>query len=194
MSQSLPVPRQNFNWFSLAGSGGCLSLGRVAGIPVLLHWSWFVVALLELTYRARVYHSLAWNVAEYLALFAVVLLHEFGHALACRSVGGGVQRIVLSPLGGVAAIIPPPRPGPVLWSVAAGPLVNVVLLPVTLGLFLAARAADWGTLFPDAYHFLAALAFLNGALLAFNLLPFYPLTAGKCSTPSCGTSSAAGAA
>ena len=47
----------------------------------------------------------------YLALFSIVLLHEFGHALACRQVGGKADQIVLWPLGGVAYVAPPPRPG-----------------------------------------------------------------------------------
>ena len=49
------------------------------------------------------------------------MLHEFGHALACRQVGGQADLIVLWPLGGVAYVNPPPRPGALLWSIAAGP-------------------------------------------------------------------------
>ena len=56
--------------------------------------------------------------------------HEFGHALACRQVGGSANQIILWPLGGVAYVNPPQRPGATLWSIAAGPLVNVALLPV----------------------------------------------------------------
>jgi hypothetical protein len=55
--------------------------------------------------------TFAWNIAEYVILFALVLLHEFGHALACRQVGGTANQIVLWPLGGVAYVEPPPRPG-----------------------------------------------------------------------------------
>jgi Zn-dependent protease len=58
------------------------------------------------------------------------LFHEFGHALACRQVGGQADLIVLWPLGGVAYVSPPPRPGALLWRIAAGPLVNVLLVPV----------------------------------------------------------------
>ncbi len=76
------------------------------------------------------YSSVTWNVLEYLALFLIVTIHEFGHALACRQVGGTANQIVLWPLGGVAYVDPPPRPGATLWSIAAGPLVNVALLPV----------------------------------------------------------------
>lgn len=74
---------------------------------------------------------MGWNIAEYLALFGIVLLHEFGHALACRQVGGKAERVVLWPLGGIALVQPPPRPGALLWSIAAGPLVNLVLVPLT---------------------------------------------------------------
>src|SRR6476619_3096625 len=109
---------------------GSIRLFRLAGVTVHLHWSWLIVAYILVRYRADLYSSLFWNVAEYLALFGIVLLHEFGHALACRSVGGTAEQIVLWPLGGVAYVNPPVRPGATLWSIAAGPLVNVALIPV----------------------------------------------------------------
>src|SRR4051812_35593420 len=117
-----------------------LRLFRVAGIDVYLHWYWFLFALYEINARKGHYSSVVWNVFEYLALFVIVLMHEFGHALACRQVGGIADKIVLWPLGGVAYVSPPPRPGANLWSIAAGPLVNVALLPVFFGLFFVGRA------------------------------------------------------
>jgi Zn-dependent protease len=75
----------------------------------------------------------SWSIAEYLGLFLIVLTHEFGHAMACRQVGGTANRIMLWPLGGVAYVDPPQRPGAMLWSIAAGPLVNVALIPVFYG-------------------------------------------------------------
>ena len=118
----------------MAAGQGSIRLFRVAGITVFLHWSWFVVAMFEINLRVGRYSSPVWNVLEYLALFCIVLMHEFGHSLACRQVGGRADRIVLWPLGGVAFVDPPQRPGAILWSLAAGPLVNVVLVPVLLGL------------------------------------------------------------
>ena len=100
---------------------GCIRLFHVAGISVLLHWSWLLVAIFEITQRADTYPSLAWNVAEYLVLFGIVLLHELGHAFACRMVGGTAEQIILWPLGGIAYVNPPLRPGAVLWSISAGP-------------------------------------------------------------------------
>src|SRR5271154_6812455 len=109
---------------------GAIRLFRIVGIDVYLHWSWFLVAAIELQYRKGDYSTPLWNVVEYLALFVIVTMHEFGHALACRQVRGSANQIVLWPLGGVAYVDPPPRPGAVLWSIAAGPLVNVALVPV----------------------------------------------------------------
>src|SRR6266536_5022936 len=113
---------------------GTVRLFRFAGIDLFLHWSWFVVAAYEIKGRGRSYSSITWNVVEYLALFLIVMVHEFGHALACRQVGGNANRIVLWPLGGVAYVDPPPRPVATLWTIAAGPLGNVALVPILTGL------------------------------------------------------------
>jgi Zn-dependent protease len=159
-------------------SQGAIRLFRLAGIDVFLHWSWFVVALFEVQ-RANEYRSPIWNVAEYLALFVIVTVHEFGHSLACRQVGGSADRIILWPLGGVAYVDPPQRPGATLWSIAAGPLVNVVLVPVFLGLILIGRSLGLAEASPDAAACLRAVAFINFGILVFNLLPVYPLDGGQ---------------
>ncbi len=158
---------------------GSIRLFRVAGIDLFLHWSWFLVAYYEINQRAGYYSSMTWNVLEYLALFGIVLLHEMGHSLACRQVGGQANQIVLWPLGGVAYVQPPQRPGATLWSIAAGPLVNVVLIPVFI--LLGRLMSTWGTpeTMPNAYGLLGAVQFINIALLIFNLLPIYPLDGGQ---------------
>jgi Zn-dependent protease len=158
---------------------GSIVLFRFAGIDVFLHWSWFVVAVFEINARGRRYPSIAWNIAEYLALFLIVTLHEFGHALACRQVGGTANKIVLWPLGGVAYVDPPPRPAATLWSIAAGPLVNVVLAGLSAALALWARHAGWRLMAPHAYKLLWAVCVMNLGLLVFNLLPIYPLDGGQ---------------
>jgi Zn-dependent protease len=160
-------------------TSGSFPLFRIAGIQVSLHWSWLLVAYLEIGSGVNKYHSMAWNVVEYLAIFGIVLMHEFGHALACRQVGGKADRILLWPLGGVAYVQPPPRPGALLWSIAAGPLVNVALVPVTLLAVVASQAAGLSASQPDFAHFLVSIAFINLGLLIFNLLPIYPLDGGQ---------------
>ena len=161
-----------------AAHPGSFRLFRFAGIDVFLHWSWFLIAYLQFQWRPLGADP-AWHIATYLSLFAIVLLHEFGHALACRSVGGTADTIVLWPLGGIAFVNPPPRPGPVLWSIAAGPLVNVLLVPVTIGLMAAVgmpREIDQAT---DLQKFALMVAGINVVLLVFNMLPIYPLDGGQ---------------
>lgn len=156
-----------------------LHLFRVAGIDVFLHWSWFVMAVYEVGISKGRYSSYVWSALEYFALFAIVLLHEFGHAFACRSVGGKADRIMLWPLGGVAYVDAPQRPGAQLWSLAAGPLVNVVLLPIFVGAFFAAAALGWKYSHPDLYQLTVGVLFIDCLLLVFNLLPIYPLDGGQ---------------
>src|ERR1700686_743550 len=127
---------------------GSIRLFRFSGIDVFLHWSWFVVAAYEIQTRKGSYSSVTWNVLEYLALFLIVLVHEFGHALACRQVGGSANQIVLWPLGGVAYVDPPPRPGATLWSIAAGPLVNVILVPILSALGMLSQSLGWADTMP----------------------------------------------
>src|SRR6266436_7944157 len=158
---------------------GSIRLFRFACIDLFLHLSWFLVAAYEISGRTRRYSSLTWNVAEYLALFSIVMLHEFGHALACRQVGGTANEIVLWPLGGVAYVHPPPRPGATLWSIAAGPLVNVVLVPVLSGLGLLSRWSGWAEAMPDVQALLRTIWLINLWLLVFNMLPIYPLDGGQ---------------
>lgn len=158
---------------------GSIHLFRLAGVDLYLHWSWFLVAAFEINGRSKSYSSLTWNVLEYLALFLIVGLHEYGHALACRQVGGRANQIVLWPLGGVAYVNPPPRPGATLWSIAAGPLVNVALIPILLMLGLLSRSLGWAAAMPNAHALLRAVAFINLFLLIFNMLPIYPLDGGQ---------------
>jgi Zn-dependent protease len=155
-----------------------IRLFEFRGITVFLHISWFFVAVYELGGRASSYSAIGWNLLEYIALFAIVLLHEFGHALACRSVGGRTRDILLWPFGGIAYVDPPPRPGATLWSIAAGPLVNVALIPVLLvATWLAARAGVAPN--DDLRAWLHALTLINVGLLLFNLMPVYPLDGGQ---------------
>ena len=162
------------------GRQGSIHLFRFSGVDVFLHWSWFLVAAYEIQLRKGLYSSVTWNVLEYLALFLIVLLHEFGHALACRQVGGRADRIVLWPLGGVAYVDPPPRPGATLWSIAAGPLVNVALLPILLVALAAGRSLGWPEAHPDLYRLVQTIFYpIDLGLLIFNILPIYPLDGGQ---------------
>jgi len=155
---------------------GSIRIFSFSGIDVFLHWSWFLVAVFEIQSRSRSYSSITWNVLEYLALFLIVTMHEFGHALACRQVGGRADTIVLWPLGGVAYVDPPARPGATLWSIAAGPLVNVALIPILSAAFHTSSSMGAA---PDLHRLLFNISQINTWLLIFNILPIYPLDGGQ---------------
>ncbi len=158
---------------------GSFRLFQIAGIEVFLHWTWFLIAAYGVQQWRSAFSSPIWAVYLYLSLFALVTMHEFGHALACRQVGGHADRIVLWPLGGIAFVRPPHRAGAMLWTIAAGPLVNLVFFPIlTLALF-GAEKAGLKIQEPDVYKFLVSIWQVNGGLLLFNLLPIYPLDGGQ---------------
>lgn len=154
---------------------GGFRLFRAFGVTVYLHWSWFIVAAIFVEEGKAIFGTLQWSAAAYGLLFAIVLLHEFGHALACRSVGGESDRIVLWPLGGAAFVNPPPRAGALLWSIAAGPLVNVVVLLISIPLLMVYYHVHSGF----GRFIVRGLFLQNLILLIFNLLPIYPLDGGQ---------------
>jgi Zn-dependent protease len=159
--------------------GGSFRLFQVAGITVYLHLTWFLVAWYQIDSGRYRFRRPLWAAIEYIGLFGIVLLHEFGHAFACRSTGGKADRIVLWPLGGLAFVDPPLRASAVLWSIVAGPLVNVVLYPFLQVALIATGRHGFFPISPDAHRVLLDLWTLNIFILLFNLLPFYPLDGGQ---------------
>lgn len=159
---------------------GTIQIFSLAGIRVCLHWSWLILLVIRWQMDMG-YQSQAWNVIEFLGLFGIVLLHEFGHAFATRSVGGTANLIVLWPLGGVAMVKAPARPGAFLWSIAAGPLVNVALMPVLLIVAVMVGLRPGLTLngLTDFELFVFYLNMINVLLLVFNMMPVYPLDGGQ---------------
>jgi Zn-dependent protease/CBS domain-containing protein len=163
---------------------GALRLGRVVGIPVGVHYTWFV-ALWVLTWSlARTYFPArlpglpagtywALGVAASVLLFGSVVAHEVGHALAARRYGIRTRGIVLFMFGGVAQIgREPPTPSAELVVAVAGPATSWVVA----ALCALARAATSGT----ALGALAGyLVWANTALAVFNLVPGFPLDGGR---------------
>ncbi len=166
-----------------------LTLGRVAAIPIRLHWSWLLifgllVAAVRPAYAAYTCVELApcgpdVGLAALLAALigGSVLLHELGHALVATRLLVPVQSITLFAFGGVAEVdAEAPGPGAELAIAVAGPAVSL-LIAGAAGLLWWLRG---GPLFGDALTLLAAhLALANTIMALFNLLPGYPMDGGR---------------
>lgn len=162
-----------------------LPLGRFLGAPVYLAPSWFVIALVVVVIfsptverSAGVGPPLSYLVA---ALYAVLLLvsvlvHEFAHAAAARSLGLPVHAIVANLWGGHTQYgDESPTPGRSALVAVAGPLANAALAVFGLAALYAGFAPRGGVAHPLA----VALVLSNGFVAAFNLAPGLPLDGGR---------------
>ena len=161
-----------------------LKLGRYAGIDVYMHLTFLLligwVALIHWRQGQSITAAIA-GVIFILAVFLCVVLHEFGHALTARRYGIKTRDIILLPIGGVARLEKmPTQPLQELWVALAGPAVNVVIAAI-LFVWLTASAAfePFQNLTIGTGPFLERLLFVNLFLVAFNLIPAFPMDGGR---------------
>ena len=158
-------------------------IARIAGIEVRIHITFLMLlAWIGIADYTRGGMGAAVNgVAFILLLFGCVVLHEFGHALAAKHYGIQTPDITLLPIGGVARLERiPESPRQELWIALAGPAVNVVIAAL-LALWLGAtgQLAALATFDPVEGSFAARLLAVNLFLVAFNLLPAFPMDGGR---------------
>ena len=165
---------------------GGIPFGRVFGISLRLHYSWFVIFVLITWALTTSYFplshpswslrtSIAAGVLTSLLFFGSVLLHELMHSLVAVSEGIAVQSITLFILGGVSQITEEPKTAKDEFRMAiAGPLTSLVLG----GIFW----AIWFGLH-NTNSFISAIAYylglINVLLGVFNLVPGFPLDGGR---------------
>jgi len=163
-------------------------LFRAGGIPVRLHWSFFVFVLIFSGWTARTGAGtvstsglLLWGlVLAALLFFVLVLPHELGHAWAAILKGGSCEKITLTPLGGLAHVEGAlAGPGTEAEVTIAGPGVNLLILAVSM-VFVSIYGlpARWS----PPFTLPAALGFVfwaNVVMVIFNLAPAFPLDGGR---------------
>jgi Zn-dependent protease/CBS domain-containing protein len=166
-----------------------IKIARIAGIDVYMHLTF----LLLLAWIGYMYYKpresvedAVWGIVFILTIFATVVLHELGHALAARRYGIETRDITLLPIGGVARLERMPRePWQELFVAVAGPLVNVV---IAAGLLVGILAA--GGFSPPPEHitpenslflgtFAERLFWVNVLLVVFNAIPAFPMDGGR---------------
>ncbi|MFN0012648.1 MAG: site-2 protease family protein [Phycisphaerales bacterium] len=174
-----------------------ITLFKIAGIRVRAHMLFVLYVVFEVVAAALQQGQLGpgYRALSIGALFTLVLLHEFGHCLVCRWVGGTADDILLWPLGGLAFCRPPHRWKASLATTLGGPAVNAVLVPV-LGALVLSTGTGWDGLIFNLFKYEATLVqlnltswwavgvwslyYVNLALLAFNMLvPMFPMDAGR---------------
>jgi Zn-dependent protease/CBS domain-containing protein len=160
-------------------------LGTFAGIGVYLHATfliliaWLVLLEWNQGHRGGAVFS---GVLFILALFACVVLHEFGHALTAKRFGIPTRDITLLPIGGISRMERiPDDPHQELWVAIAGPAVSIAIAAALFAFLLATgvqspfkRIATW-----TGASFVEQLMFANIVLAIFNLLPAFPMDGGR---------------
>lgn len=157
-------------------SSGSLSLGKLFGIPVYVHWSVLLVAVLFSGGMAEAYGALGAALGLG-AFFASIVAHELAHALVARRYGVTTQSIQLWALGGAARLDrEAPTPRAEGWIAAAGPITSFAVGAASVGAFLGLAALDAGG---PLVGVLGWLGVINLALAGFNMLPGAPLDGGR---------------
>jgi Zn-dependent protease len=159
-------------------------IGSYAGIGVYIHATFLLIILFVIFQHWSQGTSLAetaLGVLFTLAIFLCVVLHEFGHALTAKRYGIRTRDITLLPIGGVARLERmPDEPMQELLVALAGPAVNVVLACL---LFVGLAATD-SLVAPETMgvahgSFFERLLFVNLFLVAFNMIPAFPMDGGR---------------
>ncbi|HIK92680.1 MAG TPA: hypothetical protein EYG03_11955, partial [Planctomycetes bacterium] len=161
-----------------------IRIGTAAGIPVFLHWTFLLIPayiiLSGLATGSPVFGMIA-DLTFVTAIFACVVLHELGHALAARRFGVRTRDIILMPIGGVARLEKMPKhPREELIVAIAGPAVNVIIASVLLAITVPLIGVD-GLMTPTSLgtSLVGKVIAVNLAMIVFNMLPAFPLDGGR---------------
>ncbi len=167
-----------------------IKFGRIAGISIGLHYSWFIIALLIALSLVQHFHAVdpqwsrtvVWMAAAVTSVlfFVALLLHELAHSLVAKARGLRVRAITLFALGGVSQIESEARDAKSeFWIAIAGPITSLVIGLVLLG---TAWLGGWLVAGGPATPLTSVLVWLgniNILLAAFNMVPGYPLDGGR---------------
>jgi Zn-dependent protease/predicted transcriptional regulator len=170
--------------------GWSLRIGRLFGIDIYAHFTFLLFLLwIGVSYYLEHYDLVeaALGVLMVVLLFTIVVLHELGHALTAKRFGIRTRYITLLPIGGIAWLERiPEKPWQELAIAVAGPAVNVGLAVIFFGAFTLLFGPPEALLqVPEqvtvstAEQIVRMLFWVNVMLVAFNLLPAFPMDGGR---------------
>jgi len=163
---------------------GNISLGRVFGIPLRLHYTWFIIFALVTTSLVLypfeqpypIEQRIILGILASLLFFASIITHELAHSILAIRNNIPVKEITLFVFGGVSQITKEAtRPRVELSIAIVGPLTSLVLAGIFYGLHLVLA----GTQQILAASLMQWLALINVILAVFNLIPGFPLDGGR---------------
>ena len=159
-------------------------IGRVYGIELKMHLTFFLLigwVMFMYLHQGQSMASAIAGVLFLLAIFACVILHEFGHSLTARKYGIKTRDIILLPIGGVARLEKmPSNPLQELWVALAGPAVNIVIALILFTyLKLTSLAEPSQVLATSQGNFLERVMMVNLFIVGFNMLPAFPMDGGR---------------
>jgi Zn-dependent protease/predicted transcriptional regulator len=167
-----------------------IKIGRVLGIEIGLHYSWFIIAfLITLSLGANFTETnpdwpgeVVWiaAIATGLLFFGAIVLHELAHAVVAKARGLPVRSITLFALGGLAQIEKEAAdPKTEFWMGIAGPIMSVAIGVVSLLLALSLGWSPELSAMTPPMAILVWLGYINFMLAAFNMIPGFPLDGGR---------------
>ncbi len=168
--------------------GKRMQLFKLLGFEVRVDASWLVIAVLVTWSLASglfpyLYPGMTreayWTmgVLGALGLFASIVAHEFCHSLVARKVGIPMKGITLFIFGGVAEMgDEPPTARAEFMMAIVGPLSSMAIGGVFYLIYRGGQSAGWSTPVNGVIYY---IAYINGILAAFNLLPAFPLDGGR---------------
>lgn len=161
-----------------------LRIFRISGVGVYLHVTFIILLSIVVFAECSVSNSFLealLDIISFIALFACVLAHEFGHILMARHFDIETRDVTLLPIGGVARLKRiPENPPQELWIALAGPAVNVVIIAL-LSIWVFLVEGSFESLQFSITHGGSAVNLMNVNLImiGFNLLPAFPMDGGR---------------
>ncbi len=168
--------------------GKRIKLFNLLGFEVNIDLSWIIIAVL-ITWSLAQFLFPSWypgldretywlmGVIGALGLFVSIVAHEFCHSVVARKFGMHMKGITLFIFGGVAEMgDEPPTAKAEFFMAIVGPLSSLAIAVIFYLIYSWGKSSGWN---PPVTEVVKYIAYINGILAVFNLIPAFPLDGGR---------------